>query len=93
MFIKRKKFNNHTKRELKKHFAGKFISNPQYLYPHCPVTIFYKGTENWWDHGSICKKSDGTKAVNCYDDEYCEFRDVEVYLDTRYVYKNFNKLC
>ena len=83
MFGKRKKVNNHTKREMRANFAGKYIENPEQLPNGCNVTVFEKGTEDWWEHGIICTRKDCTKAINCFDGYY-EFKEVEVYLDTRY---------
>lgn len=75
--------NNHTRQEMKNHFAGKYVKNPEQLPIGCKVTVFEKGTKGWWEHGDIYQRQDGTKVIDCCDGEY-EFSEVEVYLDTRY---------
>lgn len=79
--------NGHTKRELKEHFAGKYIKNPEQLPNGCNVTVFQNGSKNWWEHGEIYTRKNGCKAINCYDGDY-ELNQVEVYLDTRYVHNH-----
>ena len=81
----KKTINGHTRRELKEHFAGKYIENSEQLPNGCNVTVFEKSSKNWWEHGEIYTRKDGTKAINCYDGDY-ELNQVEVYLDTRYVH-------
>lgn len=83
----KKTLNGHTKRELKQHFAGKYVENPEQLPNGCNVAIFEKGSKNWWEHGEIYIKNNGTKAITCYDGCY-ELNKVEVYLDTRYIHNH-----
>lgn len=79
-----KTINNHTEQEMRKNFAGEYIANPEQLPDGFKVTVFEKGSEQWWEHGHICtRKKDSTKAINCGDGFY-ELSDVEVYIDTRY---------
>ncbi len=83
MFGKSKRINNHTKRELREHWAGKYIPNPEELPGGCDVVVFEKGTKYGWQSGSIEEGVDGTKFVNCLD-VFFDFDQVEVYLNTRY---------
>lgn len=83
----RKTINGHAKKELKKHFAGKYIESPEQLPNGCNVTVFEKGSKNWWEHGNIYTRKDGKKAINCGDGDY-ELSEVEVYLDIRYTHKH-----
>ena len=83
MFGKSKRINNHTKRELREHWAGKYIPNPEELLVGCDVVVFEKGTKYGWQSGSIEEGVDGTKFVNCLDG-FFDFDQVEVYLNTRY---------
>lgn len=79
-----KTINNHTEQEMRKNFAGQYIANPEQLPDGFNVTVFEKGSEQWWEHGHICtRKKDSTKAINCGDGFY-ELSEVEVYVDTRY---------
>lgn len=79
-----KTINNHTEQEMRKNFAGEYIANPEQLPDGFNVTVFEKGSEQWWEHGHICtRKKDSTKAINCGDGFY-ELSEVEVYVDTRY---------
>lgn len=81
-----KTINGHTKKEMKKRYAGKYITNPEQLPNGTNVTVFEKDSNNWWEHGEIYTKKDGSKAIDCYDGEYL-LNNVEVYLDTRYIHK------
>jgi hypothetical protein len=83
--FKTKTVNGHTKATLKEHHAGKFIEKPENLEIGTNVTVFQIGTENWWEHGEICKDN-GVKKINVYDSSY-ELNEVEVYLDTHYKQK------
>jgi len=74
---------NHSEKELKRHYAGAFVVNPEVLRYGVSVTVFQKGSEHWWEHGEITKGSYNNKHVNCYDGTF-EFNEVEVYLDSRY---------
>ena len=79
-----KTINNHTEQEMRKNFAGEYIANPEQLPDGFKVTVFEKGSKQWWEHGHICtRKKDSKKAINCGDGFY-ELSDVEVYIDTRY---------
>lgn len=71
--------DNHTTQEMRDNYAGEYIENPEQLPNGCNVTVFQKGTEDWWEHGDICTRKDGTKYVNCWDGTY-ELNEVEVYL-------------
>lgn len=83
--------NGHTKAELKRHYAGKFIENPKELPIGTSVSVFQKGTQGywsngdgWWQRGDICCcGSVGRKVVNVGDGDY-ELDKVEVYLTKYY---------
>ena len=77
------RINGHTKRELEAHLAGKYIPNPEELPVGCGVVVFEKGTKDFWQFGCIEEEVDGKKFVNCFD-EFYDFDQVEVYLNTRY---------
>ena len=85
--FKPKLVNGHTKAELKRHCAGKFIENPEDLPIGTKVSVFQKETQGywpsgdgWWERGNICRYGCmDRKAVNVDDGSY-ELDDVEVYL-------------
>lgn len=89
--FKSKLINGHTKAELKRHCAGKFIENPKELPIGTPVSVFQKGTQGywdygdgWWERGYICRcGSMGREVVNVGDGDY-ELEEVEVYLTKYY---------
>lgn len=90
-FFKTKLINGHTKAELKRHYAGKFIENPKELPIGTRVSVFQKGTQGrcsngdgWWERGEICRCGCmGRIVVNVYDGDY-ELDDIEVYLTKYY---------
>ena len=50
----KKAINGHTKKELKNHFAGKYIDK-QLPYGR-NVSVFEKISKNWWKCGEIYKR-------------------------------------
>ena len=83
MFGRTKRINNHTKRELREHWAGKYIPNPEELPVGCDVVVFEKGSKDFWEFGAIEEDVTGKKFVDCLDG-FFDFDQVEVYLNTRY---------
>ena len=83
--------NGHTKAELKRHCAGKFIENPEELPIGTKVSVFQKETQGywhngdgWWERGDICCCGcTGRKAVNTGDNIY-GLDNIEVYLEKYY---------
>lgn len=77
--------DKHSRKELVKNGAGKFIPNPEELENGTEVTVYEKGTAGcwettgfgWWEHGEICTEH-GVKKVNVFDGTF-EFDQVEVY--------------
>ena len=89
--FKTRLINGHTKAELKRHYAGKFIKKPEGLPTGTEVSIFQKNPQSttkngggWWEQGDICCCGcTGRKAVNVGDSIYA-LDSVEVYLTKYY---------
>ena len=75
---------DHTKEEMKEHFAGTYLANPQEFPTGCKVTIFEKGSKDHWEHGEIFRREEGGRTLIDCVDGYYELSEVEVYFDTRY---------
>lgn len=88
MWFKKKLVNGHTKQELKRHRAGKFIPDPNVLSNGTEVMVCQKGTlgccvngDGWWERCTVCGRTvDGVRDVILHAGDGIYKRDeAEVY--------------
>ena len=64
-------------------YAGKYIKNPAYLADGTHITVYLKGSDNWWEHGEKYTSRNGVPYIDCGDGNHV-LDEWDVYLDSRY---------